>query len=189
MPMGTLSYTTAMPLDGFVADADGDFQWAAPNEEIFRFHIERVGDVSAEVLGRKTYELMKYWDTEPAGEDWGEQEREFAALWQGVKLFVASGSLESADVADPRTTLVDRLNLDFLRRIVADASGEVEIFGPTVARDAIVGNLVDDYRFFVVPVTVGGGLAAIPANAKLDLALVEQRVFSNGTLFVHYKKA
>lgn len=76
--MGTLSFTATISIDGYAADADGDFQWSAPNEEVFDFHVERMAAVSTEVLGRRTYQLMRYWEAEPEGEDWGEAEKEFA---------------------------------------------------------------------------------------------------------------
>lgn len=69
--MGSLSYTATVSLDGYVVDADGDFQWSGPDDEVFRFHVERMGPISHEILGRKTYELMRYWYADPDTEDWG----------------------------------------------------------------------------------------------------------------------
>jgi len=186
--MGTLCYTTSVSLDGFVADATGDFQWGAPNEEVFQFHLDRVARLSAEVLGRNTYELMKYWDEEPEGEDWGDQEREFARRWGKVKLFVASSSMTEAEVTSPNAKLCGRLTLDRLQEIVREAPNEVDIFGPTVAQEAILANIVDEFEFFVVPKVVGGGLRALPEGANLDLKLVDQQAFSNGTVCLRYAK-
>lgn len=185
--MGTLSYTTAMSLDGYIADASGDFQWAAPTEEIFRFHIDRISSMYAEILGRKTYELMKYWEEEPPGENWGADEREFARLWRGVKLYVASSTLDSSEISTSDTELIRKLELDRIRQIVDEASGEVEIFGPTTAAVAIRAGLVDDIRLFIAPILVGGGLAALPRDVRLNLELVEDNLFEGGTVYVHYK--
>ncbi|WP_271394608.1 dihydrofolate reductase family protein [Neomicrococcus lactis] len=186
--MGTLCYTTSVSLDGYVADATGDFQWGAPNEEVFQFHLDRVARLSAEVLGRNTYELMKYWDAEPEGENWGEQEREFARRWGKVKLFVASSSMMESQVTSPNAELIGHLTLDRLKEIVRDAPSAVDIFGPTVAREALLAGLVVDYQFFVVPKVVGGGLRALPEGANLDLKLVERHEFSNGTVYLRYAK-
>lgn len=185
--MGTLSYTTAMSLDGYIADASGDFQWVAPDEEIFRHHIDRISSMTAEILGRKTYQLMKYWEDEPPGEDWGEDEREFARLWRGVKLYVASSTLDESEISTTDTELIRKLELERIKQIVSDAPGEVEIFGPTTAAEAIRAGLVDDFRFFIAPILVGGGLAALPQGMRLNLELVEEKRFSGGTVFVHYK--
>ncbi|WP_333617891.1 dihydrofolate reductase family protein [Dietzia sp.] len=186
--MGTLSYTAAISVDGFAADADGDFQWTAPGGEVFRFHIERLAKVSTEILGRTTYELMHYWETPPEGEEWGEDEHEFARRWQALDRIVVSTTLGTSDVHGERTRLVDHLELDELRRIVDEAEHEVEIFGPTTAAPAIRAGLVDDFHLLIVPKAVGSGLAAFPADANVDLQLAEQRLFDDGTAYMHYTR-
>lgn len=185
--MGTLSYTVTMSLDGYAADASGDFQWTAPGEEVFDFHVERMALVSTEVLGSNTYRLMTYWEAEPEGEEWGDAEREFARRWQALDRVVASSTIgpDELGAGDPR--LVRRLDLAELDRIVADAAGEVEIFGPTVAGAAIRAGMVRDFRFFIVPRIVGGGLRALPDDADLALELVERRLFENGVVYLHYR--
>ena len=184
--MGTLSYTASVSLDGYVADADGDFQWSGPDDEVFRFHVERMGPVSHEVLGRRTYELMRYWHSEPDGEEWGPDEREFSRRWLEIRHVVASSTLSEGDLVRPEDELVAELGLYELRRIVDEAPGEVEIFGPTTAAPAIRAGMVSDFRFFVVPKVVGGGLSALPDEARLDLDLVEHRVFG-ATTYLHYR--
>lgn len=185
--MGTLSYTATMSLDGYINDADGDFQWSAPGDEVFQFHVDRMNAVSTEVLGRNSYVLMKYWEAEPEGESWGAAEREFARRWQEIDHVVVSSRLTRDDLTG-RARLVTELGLAELEQIVVDASGEVEIFGPTMASGAIRGGMVKDFRFFVVPKIVGGGLSALPRGARLDLRLVEHRIFDNGTSYLHYRR-
>ncbi|MCD2262298.1 dihydrofolate reductase family protein [Dietzia aurantiaca] len=185
--MGTLSYTATVSLDGYAADASGDFQWSAPGDEVFRFHVERMGAVSTEVLGRNTYQLMTYWNAEPEDGSWGEDEREFARRWQGIEHIVVSSTLGPEDLDSPRDRLLPELELSELEQIVRDASGEVEIFGPTTAAAAIRAGMVRDFRFFVVPKVVGGGLRALPADAALDLDLVEQRTYGD-TAYLHYAR-
>lgn len=185
--MGTLSYTATISLDGYAADASGDFQWSAPSDEVFRFHVERMAAVSTEVLGRNTYQLMTYWNSEPEDGSWGEDEREFARRWQGIGHVVVSSTLGPEDLDSPRDRLVPRLDLSALERIVADAPGEVEIFGPTTAAAAIRAGMVSDFRFFVVPKIVGGGLSALPGDAALEVDLVEHRAFGD-TVYLHYAR-
>lgn len=183
--MGTLSFTATVSLDGYVADANGDFNWSGPGDDVFRFHVERMGLVSTEVLGRRTYRLMQYWDADPEDGSWGADEHEFARRWRGIGLVVASSTLAPTDVASERARLVPDLRLTELERIVREAPGEVEIFGPTTAAPAIRAGLVHDYRFFIVPKVIGGGLRALPPDVRLDLRLVEQRQFGS-TLYAHY---
>ena len=185
--MGTLSFTATVSLDGYAADASGDFQWSAPRDEVFRFHVERMGAVSTEVLGRNTYQLMTYWNAEPEDGSWGEDEREFARRCQGIEHVVVASTLEPEDLDSPRDRLVPRLELSELEQIVRDAPGEVEIFGPTTAAAAIRAGMVRDFRFFVVPKVVGGGLRALPADAALNLDLVEHRTFGD-TAYLHYAR-
>ena len=185
--MGTLSYTATISLDGYAAGPDGDFQFGAPSAEVFRLHVERMAALSTEILGRRTYALMHYWESEPAGEDWGDDEREFARRWQGLDIVAASFTLTQADLSSENHRLVPDLSLDEILRITHAASGEVEIFGPTTAGPAIKAGLVRDFRFFVVPVLLGGGLRALPDGVSLNLQLVESRVFDNGFTFLHYR--
>lgn len=185
--MGTLSYAATLSLDGYVADADGDFQWSAPDDEVFRFHVERMESVSHEVLGRRTYQLMTYWQSEPEDESWGADEQEFARRWQNLTHVVASSTLTDGDLTSERDRLVPRLDLAGLQEIVDSAPGEVEIFGPTTASEAIRAGMVRDFRFFVVPTMRGGGLQAIPRNTVLNLELADHRVFASGTAYLHYR--
>lgn len=127
--MGTLSYTATVSLDGYVADADGDFQWSAPDAEVFRFHVDRMGAVAHEVLGRNTYALMEYWQNPPEGEEWGPDEQEFARRWQAIPRTLVSSTMTAADLASDTDRLVPRLDTGTLRRIVDEADEEVEIFG------------------------------------------------------------
>ena len=184
--MGTLSYTATVSIDGYAADADGDFQWSAPSGEVFQLHIDRMAAVSTEVLGRNTYRLMRYWDAEPEDEPWSAAEHEFARRWRELDLVVASSTLDPGDLPAEGVRLVRDLGLDDLARIVEDTPGEVEIFGPSTASGAIRAGMVRDFRFFVVPKIVGGGLRALPDDASLELDLVEHRIFDNGTVFLHY---
>lgn len=187
--MGRLRYTTAMSLDGYVVDGDGDFQWAAPSAEMFDLHVARTARVSTEVLGRRTYALMEYWESPPEGEEWTEAEHEFARRWREIEKVVVSSTLTPEQVTSPRARLVRDMPLDALADLVAAAEGDVEIFGPTTAADAIRAGMVDDFEFFVFPVVVGGGVRALPDDARLDLRLVEQRVFAPGTVHLLYESA
>lgn len=185
--MGTLSYTATISLDGFVADTTGNFDFAAPSAEIFDVHVERSAAISTEILGRRTYELMTYWEAEPEGENWGAAETEFARRWRELDRFVASATLRSGDLG-LGATLVPELDLADVQRIVDAASGEVEIFGPTIAAPAIRAGLVSELRLFLVPRILGGGLRALPVGAELTWDLAAERRFENGTVLLHYRR-
>lgn len=185
--MGTLSYTAGISLDGYVADAAGDFDWSGPGAELFRFHVERMSQISTEILGRRTYLLMRYWEQEPP-EGWGADEQAFARRWNEIGHVVVSRSLSTDDIAG-HDRLLPGLRLDDLARLVDGAEKEVEIFGPTTAAPAIRAGMVRDYRFFVFPRVVGGGLRALPDEARLPVRLIEHRVFDDGVVYLHYRSA
>ena len=184
--MGTLCYTATISLDGYVVDADGHFQWAGPDDEVFRFHVDRMGAVSHEILGRRTYDLMRYWYSNPDAEGWGADEREFARQWRALQHIVVSSTLGVGELEAPGDRLLSGLDPGELRRIVGEAPGEVEIFGPTTAGPAIRAGMVSDFRLFVVPKMVGGGVAALPDGVREELELVEWRVFG-AVAYLHYR--
>lgn len=184
--MGILVYTATVSFDGYAADADGDFQWTGPAQEVFDAHLDRMAEVSTEVLGRKTYALMGYWDAYPDAEDGPSAEREFARRWQGIDKVVVSSTMTDEELTSDRARIVSSLSLIELQRVVETAKGVVEIFGPTVAADAIRAGLVDEFRFFVVPKMVGGGLRALPDDVHLELNLAEHRIFDNGIAYLRY---
>src|SRR6478736_2707059 len=144
--MGKLTYTATMSLDGYAADADGDFQWSAPDDAVFAVHLDRMAEVSTEVLGRKTYLLMQYWETDPEDEAWTPAEQEFARRWRGIDKVVVSSTLTPEQLGPGPVRLVPELSLAELQQIVDGATGAVEIFGPTVATAAIRAGLVEDFR-------------------------------------------
>ena len=119
--MGTLSYTATVSIDGYAADSDGDFQWSGPGDQVFQFHVERMGAISHEVLGRKTYQLMAYWDAEPEDGAWTAEEQEFAKLWRGLERTVVSTTLGPQDLTFSWDRLVPSLDTEALRQNVDDA--------------------------------------------------------------------
>lgn len=172
-------------LDGYVADADGAFDWAAPGEDAHAFVNGLVRDVRMFVMGRRMFETMRVWDTWPAGGS--AVEEEFAGIWRVADKVVCSDTLTAADA--PRTTLEPRLTTARLAEIVAATDGVVEVSGPTTAAEPLRAGLVDELYLFVVPHVVGGGLRALPDGLRLELALVDERRFADGAVFLRYGRA
>lgn len=185
--MGTLSYSATVSVDGFAAPEDRSLDWGSPSGDVFALHLERIAAVSTEVLGRTTYALMRYWETEPEGSPWTEPQREFARHWARIERIVASSTLTASDLGPGDRRMIPHLTLDALSAIVDQASGEVEIFGPTLAAHAIRAGLVSDFRFLIVPRMLGGGLRALPAGVDLPLTLVEHRLLDGGWAYAHYR--
>jgi dihydrofolate reductase len=178
--MPKLLYSMSVSLDGYIAGPSGDFSWSAPDEELFRFHTDRVAGLGAHLLGRRLYETMLYWETaEPDGAD----EQEFARLWQALPKLVFSTTLTEVEGNA-------RLATGSLADEVA-ALGEqtVEIGGAGLAAEAARENLIDEYLLFVHPVIVGGGTPYFPPlTQQIDLELVETRTFASKVVYVRYRR-
>jgi dihydrofolate reductase len=172
----TLVYSMSVSLDGYSAGPDGDFSWSAPDEELHRFHNERVRPQSAQFMGRHLYETMLYWETDDPG--WGEVEREWADIWRPLPKVVFSTTLDAVEgnARLARGDVADEL---------AQFDGEVAIGGPGLARSA--ADLIDEYQVFVCPVIVGGGNPFFPPR-RVDLELVDTRTFASRVQYLHYRR-
>lgn len=125
-------------------------------------HVERMAETSAEVLGRKTYDLMRYWESAPEDGSWTAAEHEFARRWQTIEKVVVSTTMSPDDLSSDRSRLIRELDTAELRQLTESAPGSVEIFGPTTAATAIRAGMVSGFRLFVVPVIVGGDCVPCP---------------------------
>jgi dihydrofolate reductase len=172
-------------LDGYVADAEGGFDWGAPDDAVHAFINDRVRDVRVFVVGRHMFDTMRVWDTWPAGES--AVADEFAQIWKGIDKVVCSDSLDAVDA--PRTTLEPRLTTARIAEIVAATDGVVELSGPTTAAEALRSGIVDEMTLRVVPVVVGSGLRLLPDGMRADLARAECRPLPDGSVFLRYVRA
>ena len=182
--MGRLRFGALASLDGYIADTDGNFDWAAPDEEVHRFVNDLQRDVALHLYGRRMYEVLVAWETmELEGEP--DVIVDYAHIWRGAEKVVYSSSLETP--SSGRTRIEREFDADALRRRKADDDREMLIGGPTLAAQAFEAGLVDEVQLFVAPVIVGGGLRALPDGVRMDLELVEERRFANGFVYLGYR--
>lgn len=183
--MADLIYSAIASLDGYVADADGRFDWAQPDEEVHTFVNDLSRPIGTYLLGRRMYEVMAYWDDPPALDEQPRCVREFAEIWQNADKIVYSRTLDKVSTA--RTRIEQDLDTDVVRQLKAQSERDLAISGPGLASHAIRAGLVDEYQRFVVPVIVGGGTQVFPRNAQSALELLEERRFRDGTVFLRYR--
>jgi dihydrofolate reductase len=183
--MAKLIYSTIASLDGYIADEEGKFDWAAPDEEVHTFINDLARPVGTYLLGRRMYEVLAYWDDPPGLDEQPSFVQEFTELWQGADKVVYSKTLETARKA--RTRIERDFDAEAIRQLKAQSDRDLAVGGPDLAAQAIRAGLVDDYQLFVVPVIVGAGTQALPRDARIDLELVDERRFRNGTVFLHYR--
>jgi dihydrofolate reductase len=180
-----LIYAAIASLDGYIEDETGSFDWAAPDDEVHAFVNDLEREVGTHLLGRRMYETKVYWETNPAEDDPSEIARDFAEVWRAADKVVYSKTLESASTA--RTRVERDFDPEAIRELKASAERDISVGGPELAAHALRAGLVDECQLFVVPVLVGGGKRALPDGLRLDLELLDERRFGNGTVFLRYR--
>jgi len=180
-----LIYSALTSLDGYVADENGNFDWAAPDEEVHTFvnYLER--DIGIYLYGRRMYEVMAFWETAHTVADQPAFIKDYAEIWQAADKIVYSKTLEKVTTA--RTRLERAFDPDAVRRMKAQAGRDFSVGGPHLAAEAIKAGLVDEYHLLVTPIVVGGGNQALPNDVRVQLELVDQRRFANGTVYLDYR--
>ena len=183
--MSRLIYATIASLDGYVADANGNFDWAAPDEEVHRFVNDLERPIGTYLYGRRMYEVMVFWERAGKLEDRSPVAREFAAIWQAAEKIVYSKTLAMASSA--RTTIEGEFDAEAVRRLKAGARHDISVGGPQLAAQAIAAGLVDEYHLFIAPVIVGGGIRSLPGGVLVGLELLDVHRFANGMVHLHYR--
>jgi dihydrofolate reductase len=184
--VGELIYSMSVSADGFIEGPDGDFNWGAPDEELFRFHTDRVRGLGAHLLGRRLYETMLYWEPGDRDSEFGADEREFAEIWRRLPKVVFSSTLESVE---GNARLARDGVAEEVRRLKEEVEGDLEVGGATLAAACIQLDLVDEYRIFVYPVIVGGGKRFFPpTQTSLELELAETRLFESRVVYLRYRR-
>lgn len=183
--MAKLIYSVIASLDGYVADADGNFDWAEPDEEVHSFVNDLERPVGIYLYGRRMYEVMLYWETAHTLPDEPNVIRDFSELWRKAEKVVFSRTLEK--VSSERTRIERNFDPDAVRQMKAEAGSDITVGGPDLAAQALGAGLVDEFHLFVAPMVVGGGRAALPAHFRLELELLDERRFGNGMVYLRYR--
>jgi dihydrofolate reductase len=183
--MAKLIYVANVSLDGYIEDAHGSFDWTAPNDELFSFITNVVRPVGTYLYGRRMYETMAVWETQPALAAQSELMADFANIWKAADKVVYSTTLDVVSTACTR--LERRFEPDAVRDMKSSAPSDLTVGGPALAAHALNAGLVDECQLFVYPVTVGEGKPAFPSDAHLELDLLEEQRFGNGVVNLHYR--
>jgi dihydrofolate reductase len=183
--MARLIYSTIMSLDGYIEDGDGGFGWAEPDEDVHRFVNDLQRPVGTHLYGRRMYETMAAWETEPALAAVSPVMRDFAEIWQAADKVVYSTTLDRPVTA--RTRIERSFDPDAVRELKASADRDLMIGGAHLAGQALRAGLVDELHLVIAPAVVGGGTAAISDGVRLGLQLVDQRRFPGGMAYLAYR--
>jgi dihydrofolate reductase len=183
--MANLIYSAIGSLDGYVEDASGSFEWAAPDDEVHAFVNDLERPIGTYLYGRRMYETMVFWETvDPAGPG-PAVALDFAAIWQAAEKVVYSRTLETVSTA--RTRLERELDPAAIERMKQSSDTDIGIGGAELAGQAIAAGLVDELHLLLVPVLVGGGKRALPHDVRVPLELLDGRRFRGGAISLRYR--
>ncbi len=184
--MRQLIFSMAVSLDGYIAGPRGEGDWAAPDEDLHRFHNEQTRELDLHLLGRRLYEVMAYWETaEERNPSAAEYELEFARIWKELPKIVYSKSLEAVE---GNTRLSHDDPVEEVRALKEQEGGPIGVGGATLAASLTAHGLIDEYHLFVSPVVLGGGKPFFAGDTHIDLELVETRTFGSRVVHLRYRR-
>ncbi len=183
--MARLIYSAITSLDGYIEDMDGNFDWAAPDEEVHRFINNLERGAGTHLYGRQMYETLQVWETDPNLAADSPLTRDFAEIWQAANKIVYSRTLQT--VSTHKTKLERTFDPEAIRTLKEAVEQDILIGGPEIAAHAFRSGLIDECQFFLTPIIVGGGKPCLPDNLRLDLELLEEHRFDNGMVFLRYQ--
>ena len=184
--MRKVIYSMTVSLDGYIADPNGEIDWSAPDEELHRFHNERVRELGAHLLGRRLYQEMLYWETADEDPSATDYTLEFARIWKALPRIVFSNTLERVE---GNARLAGDNVAEEVARLKEQPGQDVAVGGAGLASTLIKLDLIDEYRLFVSPVVLGCGTPYFPPlNARINLELVETRTFGSRVVYVRYQR-
>jgi dihydrofolate reductase len=183
--MAKLIYVSNVSLNGYTEDERGSFDWSAPDDELFAFITDLVRPVGTYLYGRRMYDTMALWETDPALATQSELMADFADVWQGAEKVVYSTSLAGTSTA--KTRLERTFDPASVRDMKASASSDLTIGGPHLAAQALKAGLVDECHLLIHPVLMGGGKPALPSDTRADLELLDDRRLGNGVVYLRYR--
>ena len=184
--MRKVIFSMTASLDGFVADPGGAIDWSAPDEELHRFHNDRVREIGAQFLGRRLYEVMLFWETVEENPSAPEHVLEFARIWKGLPKIVVSKTLEKVE---GNARLIRGDVAEEVAELKRQPGKDIAVGGAGLAATFTQLGLIDEYEIFLSPVVLGGGTPYFPAlEERIGLELVETRTFGSRVVFLRYRR-
>jgi dihydrofolate reductase len=181
-----LIFSMSVSVDGFINDRDGGFEWGTPSEEQFRFHLAEVGELGSYLCGRRLYETMLVWETDPSLRE-NELGAAFADVWCALPKVVFSRTLDSVQ---GNARLAQGSVAEEVGAALAATDKDVSIGGAGLAGQAIGLGLVDELHILRNPVVVGGGTPFLPpVTEDIRLDLVETSTFGARVVYERYRRA
>lgn len=182
--MADLIYPTNVSLDGFIEDDDGAFDWLPGGDDVFAAHTALMRSAGTLLYGRRLYEMMSVWETDPALAGRSPAAAEFAAAWRAPDKIVYTTSLAAPSTANTR---IERaFDPDRIHTLKASTDRDLLIGGADLAAQAFAAGLIDEVQLYILPIVVGGGKPGLPTGMRVDLELLDQRRFDSGVVLLRY---
>ena len=182
--MAKLIYSAITSLDGYVADAAGEWEWSVPDADVHAHVNDLTRPLGTWLLGRRMYAVLVAWETM---DDEAPAMRDFAEIWRSADKVVYSHTLEAASSA--RTRIEREFDPEAVRRMKAESEHDLSIGGPELAAHAFRAGLIDELQLYLSPVIVGAGTPALPDDVKVPLELLDERRFANAVVHLRYRVA
>ncbi len=182
--MAKLIYSALASLDGYVEDKRGNFEWAAPDDEVHAFVNDLERPIGTYLYGRRMYETMVFWETVSTGGDQPAVSRDFAQIWRAAQKIVYSRTLQALSSA--RTRIERDFDPAAIRQLKGSSDRDITVGGAELAGEAMAAGLVDECHLFLGPIVVGGGKRALPDDVRIQLELLDEHRFRSGVVHLHY---
>jgi dihydrofolate reductase len=182
--MANLIYVTNVSLDGYIEDEHGRFDWTAPDDDVFASTTDLLRSVGTFLYGRRLYETMAGWETNPALAAQSDLMADFTTAWQAANKVVYSTTLAAVSTANTR--LERHFDPTAVHELKAAATSDLTVGGANLAAHAFKAGLLDECQLFVWPMVLGGGKPALPTDRRADLELLDERRFGNGVVQLRY---
>jgi len=183
--MAQLIYSAITSLDGYTVDADGHFDWSAPDDQVHAFVNDLERPVGTYLYGRRMYEVMRAWQDMLEEPNQSQVADDFARIWQAADKVVYSSTV--AAPATPKTRIEPAFQADAVAGMKRHADRDISIGGATLAALAIRAGLVDEWQQLLTPIIVGGGTHFLPPDVRVELDLQDERRFDNGVVYLNYR--
>jgi dihydrofolate reductase len=183
--MAELSYVTNVSLDGFIEDEHGAFDWTEPDDEQFAFITDLVRPAGTWLYGRRLYQAMSVWETDPALASRSDLLADFADVWQTADKIVYSTTLDAVSTANTR--LERHFDAASVRTLKDTADRDLTVGGADLAAQAFRDGLIDECHLFIAPVILGRGKPSLPGDLRIELELLDERRFDNGIVYVRHR--
>lgn len=183
--MAKLIYASNMSLDGWTEDTSGGFNWAPPDDDVFAFITGIMASAGTYLYGRRMYETLAPWETDPGLAARSDLTADYARAWRSAHKIVVSSTLAAPLTSD--TQMVRDFDADAVRELKATATTDLLVGGPHLAAQALAAGLVDELALIVWPIVLGGRNPALPRDVRLDLELVDEHRFGNGVVHLRYR--